>query len=42
MKKVYNAPELTIHGNIEVITQEGGKTFVDAPIGTPIGVGAGS
>jgi hypothetical protein len=42
MKKVYNAPELTVHGNIEVITQKGGKTFVDSPIGTPIGVGAGS
>lgn len=42
MKKTYNAPKLTVHGNIEVITQQGGETFVDAPIGTPIGDGAGS
>jgi hypothetical protein len=36
-KKTYNTPLLTIHGDVEVITQIGGTQFVDAPAGTPIG-----
>jgi hypothetical protein len=35
MKKPYNAPKLTVHGNVEVLTQQGGENFIDVPIGTP-------
>jgi hypothetical protein len=35
MKKPYNAPKLTVHGNVEVLTQQGGVSFIDVPIGTP-------
>ena len=35
MKKAYNAPKLKVHGNIEAITQSGGVSFIDAPLGTP-------
>jgi hypothetical protein len=34
-KKVYARPELIVHGNIETITQSGGGSKVDVPIGTP-------
>ena len=34
-KKTYSAPELTIHGDVEVITQQGGASLTDVPIGTP-------
>jgi hypothetical protein len=36
-KKAYSTPLLTIHGDVEVITQIGGVSVVDAPTGTPIG-----
>jgi hypothetical protein len=32
-KKAYNAPELTIHGAVEDITQAGGLPNSDAPSG---------
>jgi hypothetical protein len=34
-KKTYSAPELTVHGDVEVITQQGGASLTDVPIGTP-------
>jgi hypothetical protein len=34
-KKVYARPELIVHGNIETITQSGGGSKTDVPIGTP-------
>lgn len=36
MKKAYNAPKLTVHGNVEVITQKGGGTVIDVPMGTSV------
>lgn len=36
MKKAYNAPKLTVHGDIEVITQQGGGTSIDVPFGTSV------
>jgi hypothetical protein len=35
VKKSYVAPQLTIHGNVEKLTQQNGKTFNDTPLGTP-------
>jgi hypothetical protein len=35
-KKAYTKPELTVHGNIEAITQKGGGNKTDVPIGTPV------
>lgn len=35
-KKKYNAPELTSHGDIDEVTQKGGETTTDVPIGTPV------
>lgn len=37
MKKAYNAPKLTVHGDIEVMTQQGGGNSIDVPQGTNIG-----
>jgi hypothetical protein len=40
MKKTYNAPQLTVHGDVEVLTQKlkGGTVLdADAKSGTPIG-----
>lgn len=37
MKKTYNAPKLTVHGDVEVLTQQGGSTQTDVPLGTPVG-----
>jgi hypothetical protein len=36
-KKPYSTPQLTTHGDVEVITQAGGSSFVDVPLGTPVG-----
>jgi hypothetical protein len=36
-KKAYFAPELTVHGNVETITEKGGGSKTDVPQGT-IGV----
>ena len=38
MKKAYNAPKLTVHGDIEVMTQQGGGTEIDVPQGTDVTV----
>ena len=35
-KKKYSAPELTCHGDIDEVTQKGGSTTTDVPIGTPV------
>jgi hypothetical protein len=35
VKKSYTTPELTVHGNVEKLTQQNGKTFNDTPLGTP-------
>jgi hypothetical protein len=32
-KKIYTAPVLTVHGDVEVITQQGGKPNADLPHG---------
>ncbi|MEL6441765.1 MAG: lasso peptide [Cyanobacteria bacterium J06621_8] len=37
MKKAYNAPKLTVHGDVEVLTQQGGVSSTDVPNGTPVG-----
>ncbi len=36
-KKSYAAPQLTIHGDVEVLTQQGGFSNTDVPAGTPVG-----
>ena len=36
MKKAYNAPKLTVHGDIEAMTQQGGGTVIDVPQGTSV------
>jgi hypothetical protein len=33
----YVKPELTVHGNVETITQQGGASSIDVPFGTPVG-----
>jgi hypothetical protein len=33
-KKAYFTPELTVHGNVETITQKGGGKKTDVPLGT--------
>jgi hypothetical protein len=36
MKNTYNTPALTVHGNVEKITQEGGTVYpTDVPKGIP-------
>lgn len=40
-KKPYTAPKLTIHGDVEKITQQGGVIQTDVPQGTPV-TGPGS
>lgn len=34
-KTAYVQPELTIYGNVEHLTQQGGTANVDVPLGTP-------
>ena len=36
-KKIYTTPELTVHGDVEKITLQGGATSTDMPQGTPVG-----
>jgi len=35
-KKPYTTPLLTVYGKVEKLTQQGGRSFVDAPLGTPV------
>jgi hypothetical protein len=35
-KKFYTKPELTTHGNVETLTQQGGGNSIDVPFGTPV------
>ena len=35
-KKVWKTPTLTIHGNVEDITQHGGGAFYDVHFGDPV------
>jgi hypothetical protein len=37
MKKTYNVPKLTVHGNVEALTQKNGVSFTDVPQGTAVG-----
>jgi hypothetical protein len=38
-KKIYKKPEVTVHGNIETITQTGGITQItDVPKGSLLGL----
>jgi len=32
----YVKPELTVHGNVETITQNGGGSKTDVPVGTTV------
>ena len=34
-KQRYELPEVTRHGTVEELTQQGGGSSVDVPIGTP-------
>lgn len=36
-KKFYTTPQLTVHGDVEKITQQGGSKQTDVPVGTPVG-----
>ena len=36
MKKAYNAPKLTVHGDVETLTQQVGGFQVDVPQGTNV------
>jgi len=39
VKKIYKKPEVTVHGNIETITQTGGITLItDVPKGSLLDV----
>ena len=35
-KKRYTKPLLLSHGDVDSVTQRGGESFVDMPIGTPV------
>lgn len=35
--RLYVKPELTVHGNVATITQQGGAANTDVPAGTPVG-----
>lgn len=35
VKKQYQAPTLTVHGNVEEITSLGGGSVTDTPMGDP-------
>ena len=35
-RKHYVPPELTIYGNVEELTTQGGGGFTDVPIGSPV------
>lgn len=37
VKKQYQAPRLNQHGNFTTLTQQGGSSSVDVPIGSPVG-----
>jgi len=34
-KKTYMSPELTVYGDVEKLTEQGGVTSIDVPVGTP-------
>ena len=36
-KNDYTAPALTVYGNVENLTQQGGANSTDVPLGTPVG-----
>ena len=36
-KNNYAAPTLTVYGNVENLTQQGGASSTDVPLGTPVG-----
>ncbi|MBE9041277.1 hypothetical protein IQ235_10845 [Oscillatoriales cyanobacterium LEGE 11467] len=36
-KTTYTRPELTAYGNVENLTQKGGASSTDVPVGTPVG-----
>lgn len=35
-KKPYTAPQLTVYGKVEELTQQGGYETIDVPQGTPV------
>jgi hypothetical protein len=35
IKKSYLAPKLTVHGNVEKLTEQNGRDFNDTPLGSP-------
>jgi hypothetical protein len=35
IKKSYIAPQLTVHGNVEKLTEQNGSRFNDTPFGSP-------
>ena len=35
-RKAYVRPQLTSHGDVDEMTAQGGYSFVDMPIGTPV------
>jgi hypothetical protein len=37
LKKTYSAPKLSVHGDVEKITLQGGVSQTDVPQGTPVG-----
>ena len=39
-KNTYTTPELIVHGDVEIITQQGGSSATDVPIGTAVVGGA--
>ena len=36
-KNNYATPTLTVYGNVENLTQQGGASSTDVPLGTPVG-----
>ena len=36
-KQDYTRPQLTTYGNVENLTQQGGASSTDVPLGTPVG-----
>ncbi|MBF2004241.1 MULTISPECIES: hypothetical protein [Chlorogloeopsis] len=36
-KKTYTKPEVTVYGDIETLTQQGGASSTDVPQGTSVG-----
>jgi hypothetical protein len=39
VKKRYTTPQLKVYGKLEEITQQGGNSQTDVPLGTPVGPG---